>query len=104
MTKVKLLLESGQDVLAADLDRVTPLNCAIMRNNAPITQLLLNHLRAHHSSTAVLNDIDINGAELPLCLAAEYGRSQMINLLLEFGADVNAANRRGHTPLHQAAD
>ncbi|CAG7976793.1 unnamed protein product [Penicillium salamii] len=48
--------------------------------------------------------IDINGAEPLLYLAAEYGRSQLIDLLLEFGANVIAANRRGHTPLHQAAD
>ncbi|KAJ5202950.1 hypothetical protein N7449_005029 [Penicillium cf. viridicatum] len=101
---VKLLLKSGQDALAADRDRVTPLNCAIMRNNASITRLLLKHLRAHYSATTFVNDIDINGAELPLCLAAEYGRSQLIDLLLEFGANVIAANRRGHTPLHQAAD
>ncbi|CAI7644485.1 unnamed protein product [Penicillium palitans] len=101
---VKLLLKSGQDALAADRDRVTPLNCAIMRNNASITRLLLKHLRAHYSRTTLLNDIDINGAELPLCLVADYGRSQMVDLLLEFGADVIAANRRGHTPLHQAAD
>ncbi|CAG8065482.1 unnamed protein product [Penicillium nalgiovense] len=75
-----------------------------MRNNASITRLLLKHLRAHYSTTTFLNDIDINDAELPLCLAAEYGRSQLIDLLLEFGANIIAANRCGHTPLHQAAD
>ncbi|KAJ5471530.1 hypothetical protein N7530_008887 [Penicillium desertorum] len=104
VAEVKLLLKSGQDALAADRDRVTPLNCAIMRNNASITRLLLKHLRALYSTTTFLDDTDINGAELPLCLAAGYERTQMIDLLLEFGANVNAANRRGYTPLYHAAD
>jgi ankyrin repeat protein len=42
---------------------------------------------------------DVNGAELPLCLAAEFEHTQMIALLLELSADVNATNQRGHTPL-----
>ncbi|KAJ6033790.1 uncharacterized protein N7446_007917 [Penicillium canescens] len=104
VAEVKLLLKSGRDALAADRDRVTPLNCAIMRNNILITRLLLKHLRAVYSMTTFLDDKDVNGAELPLCLAAEFERTQMIDLLLEFGADVNAANQRGHTPLYQAAD
>ncbi|CAI7609489.1 unnamed protein product [Penicillium viridicatum] len=103
-SRVKLLLESGQDALAEDCDRVTPLNCAIMRNNASIIRLLLEHLKAIYSKTTFLDDTAISGANLPLCLAAEYNRTQIIDLLLEFGADVNAANRHGNTPLHQAAD
>ncbi|KAI2732957.1 hypothetical protein DTO013E5_10234 [Penicillium roqueforti] len=102
VAEVKLLLKSG-DALAADLNGVTPLNCAIMRNNASIARLLLKHLRTVNSKTTFLDDKDVNGAELPLCLAASFERTQMIELLLEFGADANAANRRGHTPLHQAA-
>ncbi|KAJ6056969.1 hypothetical protein N7460_000291 [Penicillium canescens] len=94
VAEVKLLLKSGRDALAADRDRVTPLNCAIMRNNILITRLLLKHLRAVYSMTTFLDDKDVNGAELPLCLAAEFERTQMIDLLLEFGADVNAANQQ----------
>ncbi|KAI2767123.1 hypothetical protein DTO012A8_7650 [Penicillium roqueforti] len=103
VAEVKLLLKSG-DALPADLNGVTPLNCAIMRNNTSIARLLLKHLRAFYSTTTFLDDKDVNGAELPLCLAVSFERTQMIELLLEFGADVNAANRRGHTPLYHAVD
>ncbi len=39
----------------------------------------------------------------PLHLAVMANRSEMVDLLLARGADVNAGDRRGQTPLHKAA-
>lgn len=38
-----------------------------------------------------------------LCLFANEGVSEMVSLLLEFGADVDSANNQGCTPLIFAA-
>ena len=41
--------------------------------------------------------------ETPLHLAAQLGHGTLITLLLEHGADVEAASQAGYTPLHLAA-
>jgi ankyrin repeat protein len=41
--------------------------------------------------------------ETPLILAATYGRTEIVKLLLEKGADVNLGNEGSETPLHYAA-
>ncbi len=41
--------------------------------------------------------------DTPLLAAVETGRRELARLLLEHGADPNAANRRGRTPLMEAA-
>lgn len=42
-------------------------------------------------------------ANTPLIKAAAYGRTEIVKLLLEKGADVNKHNEGGETPLHYAA-
>ena len=42
-------------------------------------------------------------ANTPLIKAAVYGRTEIVKLLLEKGADVNKHNEGGETPLHYAA-
>ncbi|KAJ6051507.1 uncharacterized protein N7446_006139 [Penicillium canescens] len=99
---VELLLRSGADALAVDREGITPLNCAILRDNIWITRLILEHLTTCFCTTTFLDNKDVNGAELPLFLSAQFARTRMIELLLEFGADVNAVNCHEQTPLHQA--
>jgi ankyrin repeat protein len=102
VTAVELLLRSGADALAVDREGVTPLNYIILRDNIWITRLILEHLTTCFSTTTFLNNKDVNGAELPLSLSAQLARTRMIEILLEFGADVNTVDRHKQTPLYQA--
>lgn len=40
----------------------------------------------------------------PLCKAAEYGHTEIAELLIEQGADQNIGNSSGELPLHKAVD
>lgn len=40
--------------------------------------------------------------QTPLHLAAEKGQKEIVEMLLEKGADVNATDKEGRTPLHDA--
>jgi ankyrin repeat protein len=102
VTAVEILLRSGGDALAVDQEGVTLLNYAILRDNTWITRLILEHLTTCFPTTTFLDKKDVNGAELPLSLSAQLARTRMIEILLEFGADVNAVDRHEQTPLHQA--
>ena len=44
-----------------------------------------------------------NYGNTPLHEAAEYGHTEMIELLHKLGAEVNAGDNDGDTPLHEAA-
>ena len=45
-----------------------------------------------------------NSGATPLHLAADRGYGQLVDLLLEKGADVNARDKTGAMPLNEAAD
>ena len=48
-------------------------------------------------------DVSPRNSLKPLHIASEYGPKQIVVLLLEFGADINARTRYDVTPLHFAA-
>lgn len=50
----------------------------------------------------IVKSVDRNN-ETPLHYAVRYGQYNSISLLLDLGADINAANQRGYTPLHFCA-
>lgn len=56
----------------------------------------------NQSEREYINTTDANGMT-PLHIAVEYGCKDMVNLLLEKGADVNAKDDLGCAPLHYAA-
>ncbi len=82
---VKILLKAGADVNAKGKGGWTPLDSAR-------TQEMEDLLRKHGAKT---------GSELsfPLHYAAMKGHTEMVKVLLEAGAEVNAKNKRGWTPL-----
>jgi len=89
---VALLLKLGADVDALDNDRITPLLCALKFlyiGNAP--QVLLEHGASVH-----VRDKD---GQTALHLALRRGFSNMVALLLQSGADIDAQDNDDMTPL-----
>jgi ankyrin repeat protein len=62
----------------------------------------LKAVRAQLDAGVYVNACDADG-NTPLLLAAIYAGPECVELLLKKGADVNAANKLGATPLHRAA-
>lgn len=60
----------------------------------------INSRTAGRPGASVNKDV---GGETPLLAAAFEGRTEVIKLLLELGADVSAVNNQGNTALHAAA-
>ncbi len=106
----QLLMESGADVNGRSMFGL-PLTSAALRNQTKMARLLLQH-GAHVDAIAPV------GGWTPLMWAAanEYGDADLVKLLIEHGADVNAqrgswgplmgaqsplmiAGRRGQTPV-----
>ncbi|MEI6809586.1 MAG: ankyrin repeat domain-containing protein, partial [bacterium] len=92
---VDLLLRSpSADVNAAQTNGVTVLGAAVLQGNMEICRKLL---------TAGAKVDGNAGTFGPLHLAAERGDLDVVDLLIQSGADVNARGENGLTPLHRAA-
>ena len=79
---VKELVKAGADVNMGDDDGMTPLMCAILKNNITIFDFLID-----------LDNIDINKSDdddlrNPLMLAASDDRPDMVRKLINAGADM----------------
>ncbi len=91
-----LLLDAGADVAAANRAGVTPLSLASAGAGAALVSRLL-------AAGADPNE-RLPGGETPLMMAARTGRVEVLDVLLDGGAAVDAAeDRRGTTALMWAA-
>ncbi|KAG5626379.1 hypothetical protein H5410_011597 [Solanum commersonii] len=100
---VKLLLSKGVDV---DLqsDAGTPLMWAAGLGQEDAVKVLLEH---HANAGANVNvktgEATRYGETTPLLIAAHNGNAEIVNCLLQAGADPNAADEDGNKPIHVAA-
>jgi len=93
----ELLIRRGADVNAKDTHGYTPLYYAIRHIDDPEFMSLL-------IANGAKLDTKYPGGETALQAAAITGRTDVVKVLLEAGADINARNDRGQTALHAILD
>ncbi len=93
---LRALLEAGANPAQADDSGATVVHYAAMANDARYLETLL----AHGADPDTPNGVT---RARPLVSALMGERAEQFRMLLAAGADPNAADRMGNTPLHQAA-
>ena len=99
-----LLLRHGADISAEDYLGLTPLGYGALQGDVSVAELILS--AAGGSSGEALTAASGKGGSdllMPLHLAAWRGHTRMVEFLLSWGADADAPNERGNTPLAFAA-
>jgi ankyrin repeat protein len=96
-TWVRLLLDAGADISATSEMYGSILYTATMRGTPSIVQLLLQR-------GATPTTMDSDGDTLLHCSQwDQLGTEATVGLFLDAGVNIEATNKRGRTPLHQAA-
>jgi ankyrin repeat protein len=100
---VKLLLDAGAPVAAADIDGLTPLHEAVhaATNDEGCTAVVELLLAAGVPGQQAATAADVEGCT-PLHYAARLGLPAAASALLAAGAAVSAEDEEGRTPLHHA--
>ena len=91
---VRQLVEAGSNLNSRNKIDRTPLHEAILSNHYNVTNALIS------------NGADINTCvlgQVPLYLAARSGKHEMVNFLIEKGANKMGYNSSGNMPIHGAA-
>jgi ankyrin repeat protein len=107
---LRVLLDAKVDVNARDAADFTPLMVAAANGSVGAVKLLLSRgARVNdasgageviiHAPARVKNGMLALGSFTPLLLAAPVGSTELVKTLIDAGADVNAKDLRGMTPL-----
>lgn len=89
---INALIESNCDIDAVNFDGRTALHIMAMRKRLPCVVALLSHM-------ASVNIADSEG-NTPLHFAVSQGTPAIVQILIGFGADVDARNWKSETPRH----
>jgi ankyrin repeat protein len=103
---IELLISKGADVNSADADGAAPLHYAFATNaeQSEDRKALENIAAALIAHGANINAQHGMTGDTPLHMAASNDYKAAVELLLAKGADVNAKNHSGQTPLFMATD
>ncbi|KAJ8351853.1 hypothetical protein SKAU_G00233290 [Synaphobranchus kaupii] len=112
-TCAKFLLENGANVTAVTINGVTPLFNTCCSGSAACLHLLLEYGPAHHPAhllasplhQAVKRGADVHSGkaeESPLHAAAQRPSVRLVELLLEYGANVQSKSSEGRKPVELA--
>lgn len=93
---VKLLIDNGGDINEKDVNGITPLIMALKNENNGVIELLISR----GADTNVLNNWDKTEA---LEFAASGGYKNIVELLVNHGANIGNKDKYEYTPLHSAA-
>ncbi|KPM39876.1 hypothetical protein AK830_g6697 [Neonectria ditissima] len=91
-TPIKLLDKGCPGVDTEDIDGWTPLAWAIQTDSPETVQALIN-------DKSVQIERRDHGGRTALSWAVEYGHASIVKVLLQAGADPEAENKRGSTPI-----
>ena len=102
ITITELLIEKGADIEAKDDDGINALVYASTYNNEEMVKFLLEK-GADANTVCEIENEHIDISPTPLMNAAYRGNTNIINMLLENGADINYTTDYGMTALMYAA-
>lgn len=98
---ISLLIAGGANMNSRNNDLWTPLHMVAEYGNHQMLSYFLKEVTKHHGDYQQLDFNAMNDKlETPLHLAGSRSDHRMVKILLKCGANVNAANHCGQTPLH----
>ena len=102
ITITELLIEKGADIEARNVDGINALVYAVSLNDEEMVKFLLEK-GADANTVCEIENEHTDIASTPLMNAAYRGNTNIINMLLENGADINYTTDFGMTALMYAA-